>query len=641
MYKLIFLFVFLAMCLNSRAQQAQAVFTIDGKKVYADEFKAGCQNVMTNADTAGIWDLFNDFIDFRLEAYDAQNRHLDSVSAYKNALNYYNNYLIIDHVVKSKEAVKFYQEALERSKYQYKLSYIRVNISDNSKADTLPAYKKISAARSRILNGQAFARAARQISDEPSANFNGGHFGWVAPIDFGVGYEAENYIINNYSSSEISMPIRSGDFYYIIKVEGRRQAVSDVTVSAILKSKNRFWQYNDSIRNLFNDIFKQLNNGANFSALQQKYSEYPFVSQTMPLKDAYKTFSTKLSTCEGTYKHSIVIETNYFFCILKVENTELQVFDDNYKQDVKNKFYGTDRFKYCFNNFMDSVKEASGYQKFSDLRPLYKLFPDSAIYRAEWQPGYLGHYTSKLFSLAGKEYTLSDFVNYVYNTQTPVPYNSIKNYLSEKYNDLVSSLLTEIIASSLNNDKVYKSQMEHFKQVELYNLNEKFQKFQKNASDVNKVYNFYKESSMTLKSNHVLYIRFYDYLTDKNRKKATKFVSALLEDKNYNFDTQILKTMKADTFYIGDYDLADKIIKGFDSGEYKISNNRVIDFPDKNIYAIVDVVKYPEEFSKEDIFPLVAPLYLKIMKQNYKSKLRTKYNLVILPEAETIIKNLF
>ena len=641
MYKLIFLFVFLAMCLNSRAQQAQAVFTIDGKKVYADEFKAGCQNVMTNADTAGIWDLFNDFIDFRLEAYDAQNRHLDSVSAYKNALNYYNNYLIIDHVVKSKEAVKFYQEALERSKYQYKLSYIRVNISDNSKADTLPAYKKISAARSRILNGQAFARAARQISDEPSANFNGGHFGWVAPIDFGVGYEAENYIINNYSSSEISMPIRSGDFYYIIKVEGRRQAVSDVTVSAILKSKNRFWQYNDSIRNLFNDIFKQLNNGANFSALQQKYSEYPFVSQTMPLKDAYKTFSTKLSTCEGTYKHSIVIETNYFFCILKVENTELQVFDDNYKQDVKNKFYGTDRFKYCFNNFMDSVKEASGYQKFSDLRPLYKLFPDSAIYRVEWQPGYLGHYTSKLFSLAGKEYTLSDFVNYVYNTQTPVPYNSIKNYLSEKYNDLVSSLLTEIIASSLNNDKVYKSQMEHFKQVELYNLNEKFQKFQKNASDVNKVYNFYKESSMTLKSNHMLYIRFYDYLTDKNRKKATKFVSALLEDKNYNFDTQILKTMKADTFYIGDYDLADKIIKGFDSGEYKISNNRVIDFPDKNIYAIVDVVKYPEEFSKEDIFPLVAPLYLKIMKQNYKSKLRTKYNLVILPEAETIIKNLF
>ena len=641
MYKLIFLFVFLAMCLNSRAQQAQAVFTIDGKKVYADEFKAECQNFMSNADTTGIWDLFNDFIDFRLEAYDAQNRHLDSVSAYKNALNYYNNYLIIDHVVKSKEAVKFYQEALERSKYQYKLSYIRVNISDNSKADTLPAYKKISAARSRILNGQAFARAARQISDEPSANFNGGHFGWVAPIDFGVGYEAENYIINNYSSSEISMPIRSGDFYYIIKVEGRRQAVSDVTVSAILKSKNRFWQYNDSIRNLFNDIFKQLNNGANFSALQQKYSEYPFVSQTMPLKEAYKTFSTKLSTCEGTYKHSIVIETNYFFCILKVENTELQVFDDNYKQDVKNKFYGTDRFKYCFNNFMDSVKEASGYQKFSDLRPLYKLFPDSAIYRAEWQPGYLGHYTSKLFTLAGNDYSLADFADYVYRTQTPVPYNTIKNYLSEKYDDLVSSLLTDIIASSLKNDKVYKSQMEHFKQVELYNLNEKFQKFQKNASDVNKVYNFYKESSMTLKSNHVLYIRFYDYLTDKNRKKATKFVSALLEDKNYNFDTQIMKTMKADTFYIGDYDLADKIIKGFDSGEYKISNNRVIDFPDKNIYAIVDVVKYPEEFSKEDIFPLVAPLYLKIMKQNYKSKLRTKYNLVILPEAETIIKNLF
>ncbi len=99
--------------------------------------------------------------------------------------------------------------------------------------------------RDRLLSGYNFSRLARQLSDDENASFNGGLLGWVAPCDFNCGYTAENYIISHYDQTEWSMPVRSGDFFYIIKVEGKREAVSTVTLGIVLKYKKKSPLYND------------------------------------------------------------------------------------------------------------------------------------------------------------------------------------------------------------------------------------------------------------------------------------------------------------------------------------------------------------------------------------------------------------
>lgn len=619
MYRIVFIIFFTFSFLTSGAQ---TLFSIDGKKVNMEEFNADCQGLVKEEDGWDFDRLVEMYADYRLEVYDAKKRKLDTTKLYRQAMNYYGNFLISQHVFSSKTAQQYLKESLERSKFQYRVSYIKVKISANSKTDTMVAYRKAMKIRDRLLGGYDFSRLARQLSDDENASFNGGLLGWVAPCDFNCGYMAENYIISHYDKPEWSVPVRSGDYFYIIKVDGKREAVSSVKLGIVLKYKKKSPLYNDSIRRVLSEAYKDLNQGKSLLTVQEKYSEFPYKTFETSLENAYKHFSTQISKTEKIGDLSPVFETDYFIGFVKLEGRTPKVFDEDYQKEIEEKFYGNNAYKRCYNDFFDSLKVNSGYQKLSSVKPLYKLFPDSAIYLGKWKPeGYLGFYTEPLFKFYGTEYTLGDFAQYVYDTQSESPYDAIEHYLQEKYDEYLRVLAGTKIFEILKNNKNYISQMRVFTNYELYKLAENQNGFLKNASDIHKVYAFYKTSGLSYKTSHVLQIAFYDYLTDKNRKKALKFV----QTNGGGNETSFLKLVKSGVFQKGDDPLADKIINDYDSGNY----SNIIDIEEQHLIAVTKVEKVPEELSKNEIFPLVRPVYLQSQKENYLKQLRLKYKLEI------------
>ncbi len=619
MYRIVFIIFFTFSFLTLKAQ---TLFSIDGKNVNMDEFNADSQGVIKEEDDWDFNRLVEMYADYRLEVYDAKQRKLDTSKVYRQAVNYYGNFLITQHVFSSETAQKYLKESVERSKYQYRVSYIKVKISANSKTDTLVAYRKAMKIRDRLLSGYNFSRLARQLSDDENASFNGGLLGWVAPCDFNCGYTAENYIISHYDQTEWSMPVRSGDFFYIIKVEGKREAVSTVTLGIVLKYKKKSPLYNDSIRNVISEAYKDLNNGTSLLTVQEKYSEFPHKTFETSLESAYKHFSTQISKTEKIGDLSPVFETDYFIGFVKLENRTLKVFDENYTKEIEEKFYGNNAYKKCYDDFFDSLKVNSGYKKLSSIKPLYKLFPDSTIYMGKWKPeGYLGFYSDPLFKFYGTEYTLGDFAQYVYDTQSESPYDAIEHYLQEKYDEYLRMLAGLKIFEILKNNKNYISKMRVFSNYELYKLAENKNGFLQNASDEQKVYAFYKTSGLSYKTSHVLQIDFYDYLTDKNRKKALKFV----QKNGGGKETSFLKPIKSGVFQKGDNPLADKIINDYDSGNY----GKITVLENEHILAVTTIEKLPEDLSAKEIHPLVYLHYIQSQKENYIKDLRRKYKLEI------------
>lgn len=86
-----------------------------------------------------------------------------------------------------------------------------------------------------------------------------------------------------------------------------------------------------------------------------------------------------------------------------------------------------------------------------------------------------------------------------------------------------------------------------------------------------------------------------------------------------------MKPIKSGVFQKGDDPLADKIINDYDSGNY----SNIIDIEEQHLIAVTKVEKVPEELSKNEIFPLVRPVYLQSQKENYLKQLRLKYKLEI------------
>lgn len=639
MYRIVFVIIFALFSGALTAQEAQILFTFDGEKADAEQFKADCQGLVKKEDNWNFQKLVSDYADYRLEVHDALKKRLDTSAHYRQSLEYFANRLITDHVFSGKEAQDFLSEALARAEYQYKLSYIKISVPANSKYDTSMAYKKANSVKNRILGGYSFSKLARQLSDDENASFNGGNYGWVVPADFNGGRVLEDYVLAHYDDEGIAGPIRDGDYYYIVKTGGKRKTVDAVTLSVILKYKKNFRRfYNDSIRKLFAEITGRLNDGADFQALQEKYSEFPHKSVTLPLQKAYEKFSTVISDIEGEGKFSRTIETDNFFCIVRLEKYENQVFDGDFVKHLTDKFYGSEAFRYCYNKFIDSLKTKTAYKKISSYHSIYKLFPDSSVFEGRWNPqAYLGFYTETLFSIYGKNYTVGDFAQYVYDTQSQCPYDKIENYLREKYDEYVGMLAVSKIFSILKADKNFASKMRVLSSMELYKAIERRNGFSENAADTDKVYAFYKESDLSFKTSYVLKISFYDYLTDKNRKKALKFAEDCVAGQTRETGVQFLLPLKSAVFSIGDDPLADEIIRKYDSG----NGSRITDFEREHLIAVSEIEKLPEDLGRDGIFPLVAPVYLQSQRRKYIEQLRRDYKLEITDGAASVAESLF
>lgn len=237
------LLISLSACKTSKPVQAPpsepVILTIGDKKFTTDEFFQSFTKNQFSDDTTkptNISEYLQLYTNLKLKVLGAQGEGRDTTASFREEMDsyrqqlsqpYFTDKLLVDNLV---------AEAYERMKQDVRISHILFLVPpDAAPADTLSAFRAITALRGRILQNEiAFEEAAKQFSKDPASAPRGGDLGSHFSV-FKTVYPFENAAYT-LPLGQISDPVRTAAGYHLIKVTNRRPSRGKVQVAHILIS---------------------------------------------------------------------------------------------------------------------------------------------------------------------------------------------------------------------------------------------------------------------------------------------------------------------------------------------------------------------------------------------------------------------
>jgi len=108
----------------------------------------------------------------------------------------------------------------ENSAMENQVHARHILMKTNALADDATVRQKLSALRTRILNGEDFAGLATTTSEDPGSAAQGGDLGWTGPGSYVPEFEQQ---LDKLSDKEISEPFKTQYGWHIVQLLGRRQ----------------------------------------------------------------------------------------------------------------------------------------------------------------------------------------------------------------------------------------------------------------------------------------------------------------------------------------------------------------------------------------------------------------------------------
>lgn len=255
-------------------EQDPVLFTVDGDPVHLSEFKYIYEK--TNGEDAdysrqSLEEYLDLYVRFKLKVQRAKDMQLDTIPSLQRELEGYRRQLADSYLIDKEVTDKLVQEAYERSKQDVDISHVLISFPANpSPEDTLAAYKKAMEAKERLESGEDFAAVAGEMSDDQSAERNGGRIGFVTVL-FPNGYYPLETAAYTLPEGELSDPVRTRAGYHILRVNERRPARGEIEAAHILlrtKDKDP-----TTVKPRIDSIYQALQDGADFSTLARELSE--------------------------------------------------------------------------------------------------------------------------------------------------------------------------------------------------------------------------------------------------------------------------------------------------------------------------------------------------------------------------------
>ncbi len=267
-YYVTFFFLTL-LVLKAQAQKEETLFTIDGNPVSVAEFQRVYEknlSILNDANQKDITNYLNLYINYKLKLREAFDLKMDTLPSYKKEFDKYKNQLIAPYLKDPNTERDLVKEAYNHLQKEVHAGHILVRLDKNATPqDTLAAYHKILKARERILKGESFDKVAKEMSEDPSAQKNGGDLGYFTAFQMVYPFEIAAY---NTPVGQVSQPFKTRFGYHIVKVFDVRDARGAVEVAHIML-KGVTPQNKAKIQT----IKDQLDKGANFEDLAKQYSQ--------------------------------------------------------------------------------------------------------------------------------------------------------------------------------------------------------------------------------------------------------------------------------------------------------------------------------------------------------------------------------
>ena len=250
----------------------EVLFTIEGEEVYTGEFMRVYEKnkeIVVEEEGKGFDDYFDLFLDFKLKLKQARDQDLDTSLTYQNDLAKYREQLVQPYLQNPEALDELTKEAYDRSLIEVNASHILIRVaSDATPVDSLRAFERISAARQEILDGKGFETVARNYSEDPSVEQNGGNLGYFSA--FAMVYAFENAAYET-PVGEVSEPFRTQFGYHLVKVLDRRKSPGEIEVSHIMVKKDSIQPMKS--REKIDEIYRSLEQGDDFARIAQEHSD--------------------------------------------------------------------------------------------------------------------------------------------------------------------------------------------------------------------------------------------------------------------------------------------------------------------------------------------------------------------------------
>ena len=454
--------------LSFTTDDSRTLFTVGGDKVTVSEFEYvyNKNNVNNQADysSKSLTDYLNLYENFRLKVKEAEAMKLDTISSLKAELEGYRKQLAKSYLTDREISDKLITEAYERSKIEVNASHILVRCDENANpADTLIAYKKIVAIKKRIDKGESFEKVAKESSEDPSAKTNGGNIGWFSA--FGTIYPFENAAYTQ-KKGEVGQPVRTEFGYHLVKVIDTRPARGQIHVAHLLirfPEKNATPAQEDSAHKKIDSIYKLITTGkVTFEEAVKQFSE----DKTTRTKGGelqwfgsgsavrmIPQFEDAAFALKKDGELSAPVKTQFGYHIIKrLEKKEMQPFSD-VKADIKKKVERDSRSQVAKTVLVDRIKKENNFTQFADVKNNFDSHVDSTILKGNWKAGDDIRGSKVLFTLAGKNYTQSDFADHIEKNSKRRADKTKDALLNEYYDGFVTQKCLDQEESTLEQKK--------------------------------------------------------------------------------------------------------------------------------------------------------------------------------------------
>jgi peptidyl-prolyl cis-trans isomerase SurA len=446
---------------TNKPKKQQVLFSVNKVPTYNEEFsylyKKNHQNKPDDFTELKINEYLTLFTNFKLKVTEARALGLDTTAKFRKEYKTYREDLKKPYRAEPDALEKLTKETYEHLGQEIRASHILINLKpDPSPSDTLAAYTKIADIKKRVLAGEDFEKLARELSEDPSAKYNGGDLGYFTAMQMVYPFEREAYLTNKGQLSNIA---RTRFGYHLIKVVDKKAARGEVEVSHILL---RTGTPDDvKIKNKAFDIFDQLKAGRSWDELCKEHSEDGNTKETGGRLRAFGVgalpsvpeFEATAFALQKSGDISDPFPSSVGWHLIRLEKKIPLPPYSELEASLKKKVARDERLQISQQALVMKRRKDFGFNEVEENKKSLFAFADSTLTKGKWEyKGGKELLNKKLFALLSKDYTATDFVRYVKQTQTSSGM-APEAYMVQLYNFFVDESINMVEEEKLKAEK--------------------------------------------------------------------------------------------------------------------------------------------------------------------------------------------
>ena len=625
------------------------LLTLDGDPVYLSEFTRILDKNSQIEMNSDLEESLRLFINFKLKVKEAQSLGYDTTRQFREELKRNREQIAKPYLLDQNVNDQLLEEAYQRSLQEVRSSHILIAVSpDAPPSDTLRAFQKAMKVKNRLDSGEDFATVAREVSEDPSAQTNGGDLGYYTV--FQLVYPFENAIYNT-PVGAVTDPVRTQFGYHIIQVTDKRKTRGQLQIGVILKAYNFAMTDQDTL-DVQTEIYRidsLLKSGEDFAELAKKFSDDRSTGNRGGVTRWFGvgTFPSEIEetafALENIGAVSQPIETDMGWYIIKLLDKKGAPSKEEVLPSLSR---SVSRDARSAKSRKEIAKKLKAEYKYSLNKENYEEFyrlVDASIFDGRWDPIVAVNKNGILFTLGDSKVLQKEFGQFLFNNMKTGSATTIAEYVDREFERFTEAKVLEYEDSQL--DKKYPefaALYNEFKEGNLlFEITDKMV-WSKAAEDTTGLKSYYEKN----KSNYLWDERVDGYVIRLKSKSALNaYADRVYKTVEKNFKkvtdqaelerliTTETKTYQGDSFELILGPFAKGANRLIDNMKWKKDELLKSTEGETVMIAWITSVRKPEPKQLSEAKGQILADYQDYLEKEWVSQLRKKYSVVINEEV--------